>query len=65
LVNKLKTRCVNDHEFDEENTYRWRDECGRWHRFCRICHLNVTRKSSRRPAQAGGTTRKGKRNNDR
>lgn len=37
--NAQKTHCVNGHEFNEENTYVWKNN----NRRCRVCNRNVKR----------------------
>lgn len=47
-INAAKTECDHGHPFNEQNTYRYIDRCGRVHRFCRPCHNRVNRNSRRR-----------------
>lgn len=41
--NMKKTHCPKGHEFDNENTYTWKNQ-----RFCRACHLVCTRQTKSR-----------------
>lgn len=42
-INKVKTHCVNGHEFTSENTYRWK---GRDARGCRVCRNKAANRAT-------------------
>lgn len=47
-VNAGKSRCRNDHPYDEENTYLHTDKQGKVRRHCRACNREASRKSKER-----------------
>lgn len=46
-VNAAKTRCKNGHDFDEANTYVWRNS-----RICKKCRVDYSREFKRRKRAA-------------